>query len=278
MQYTLTIVFVLMALVFPTHAELELGADSPLSTLDSTRNLVALSESQEHDFKQVLSTLPVQLPAEPIIKITRSNLAKNQYMLTIYDTTADHYHPLSAIGLHLLAVVTLDPSKRHMTIDGYLIKPFEGVELLTTELSDEYDSNMFDFNEDDRIIRFDFAQYKITNDLTAFGIRTGHNEGYSGGGSYSEMLHLFTYKDGTISLIASVLDSHSSDLAGEWTDDGFRTRVRNSQNWVVVMSSNMTNGHYDIILREIDTPSNTVLLQWNTETEKYQLSNDRSAL
>jgi hypothetical protein len=174
-------------------------------------------------------------------------------------------------GTLALSVIRFDEGKKQFKLEAALARPFSDASLITTKLSDQYDEAMFELDSTDRIVRYDFAAYRIAENDVAFGIRTGHDEIYSAGGfAYSEMLHLFHMKNDSLNLIASILVYHMSDLAGDWTDEGYRDRHTNEQKWILIMGSESRNGYITIIVREVGNRSNTITLVWNDTLGIYE--------
>ena len=88
--------------------------------------------------------------------------------------------------------------------------------------------------------RFDFANYKISNNAVAFGIRAHWDEGYAGGGGYFESIMLFSQNAGHLVNILSEPIYYQKNLAGDWNFEG--------ENIVSVLP-HATNGFYDLQLK-----------------------------
>lgn len=99
------------------------------------------------------------------------------------------------------------------------------------------------------IYKLDFAKYTLTNDNIAFGIRSGINEGYSGGGANFQVLTLFAVIDGELRAIFSEPMYYFKDIAGNWNKDGTRNHeVYEGENTVSV-SDAKTNGYFRLIVK-----------------------------
>lgn len=204
-----------------------------------------------------------------IIKVTQWGGRKDQFIIHVYNFGDKCYDTLNANNLELLSVIQHDSSSKTFSIIATIINPFEGVNLFTTNLNSDYDESMFEFDICDKIIKFDFAPYKLNGKVTTFGIRTGHHTGYAGGGAYSEMLHLFHIRDSKLLKVASTLIYHESSLAGEWFPDGTRGRDENEQKWVLIIGAESDNGYNDLILKEIGKKKSKLILEWNNKEKKY---------
>lgn len=99
------------------------------------------------------------------------------------------------------------------------------------------------------MISIDFAPYKVTDNQTAFGIRTTHY-GSSGPNPYGdEYISLYIFKDNAFQLILDELQTNLN--VGE-------TNMRciyngTDTNSVLIMQKTKTNGYYDIKVKSVTT-------------------------
>ncbi len=94
--------------------------------------------------------------------------------------------------------------------------------------------------------RFDFANYKISKDKYAFGIRAHWDEGYAGGGGSFEALILFSISAGHVVNIFSEPVYFEQVLAGNWNEDGSRDHFEYEGKNIVTILPHLTNGFYDL--------------------------------
>lgn len=116
--------------------------------------------------------------------------------------------------------------------------------------------------------RFDFAPFKINDTETAFGLRLGWNEGYSGGTGYFEGLALFKIEGTQIINILSEPIYYYQDIAGEWHKDSTRDHEFYEGRNVLSMLSDKTDGYYNIQIKTQDSHWKR-LFKWNSKLVKY---------
>ncbi len=119
-----------------------------------------------------------------------------------------------------------------------------------------------------RYDKLDLAPYKLSNTITAFGLRSSFFESYSGGGAYFEALHLFIIKDGDILNIFSEPVYFFKDIAGNWNDDSTRQHdITEGKNIVLVLNSK-TDGFHDLQIKSLDSNWKKTFI-WSKKDEKY---------
>ncbi len=99
------------------------------------------------------------------------------------------------------------------------------------------------------LYRFDFARYAISNETVAFGIRSGMNESYSGGGASFQVLTLFAVINGELRAIFSEPMYYFKDMAGDWNKDGSRKHEIFEGENIVSISDAKTDGYYKLIVK-----------------------------
>lgn len=211
----------------------------------------------------------VNISDSSIIKVTQWGERKDQFIIHIYNLTQKCHDTLSAYNMEILSVIIYDSISKSFSVKATITKPLSEVNLFTTKLSSDYDESMFEFGKCDKLVKFDFAPYKIDGAVSSFGIRTGHWVGYGGGGAYSEMLHLFHVVNGRLLKVVSTLISHESSLAGDWYPDGTRGRDDNEQKWILIIGTEEHFGYYDLILKEIGKKNSKLILEWNKKEQMY---------
>ncbi len=97
--------------------------------------------------------------------------------------------------------------------------------------------------------RFDFAQFKISKNEIAFGIRAHWNEGYAGGGGDFESIMLFSQNAGHIINVLSEPIYYQKDIAGDWHADETRDHFEYEGANIVSILAHSTNGFYDLQLK-----------------------------
>jgi hypothetical protein len=98
--------------------------------------------------------------------------------------------------------------------------------------------------------RFDFANYKVSDNQVAFGIRVGWRTMYSGGGGYFTALLLFIVQGDKIVNILSEPTDEDGMSAGEWNDDGTRGKNFWETHNVIIMLPHKTSGYYDLRIKQ----------------------------
>lgn len=102
-------------------------------------------------------------------------------------------------------------------------------------------------------VTLDMANYKVTDNLRAFGIRVGFEGSSRVYPSWSSSLSLFTIENNKIRLILDMFPM--DDLQGDWDTycnyDGEKTES------VAIMQSQKTNGYYDIAIKSTKTIEKT---------------------
>ncbi|MBD2176349.1 hypothetical protein H6F42_05375 [Pseudanabaena sp. FACHB-1998] len=122
---------------------------------------------------------------------------------------------------------------------------------------------------------FDFAPFQISNTQTAFGLRVGMFQGYSGGGGYYEVLALFLVDNGQIVNILAEPIYFWEDQAGDWNKDGTRQHYLYEGENILVVLPSQTDGYYDLQLKALDNEWERTFL-WDASLKRY-LPSDRTA-
>ncbi len=118
-------------------------------------------------------------------------------------------------------------------------------------------------------LRFDFAPFKISPTETAFGIRVGWSQSYSGGGADSQALMLFALDGDRLINILSVPIYYSENLAGDWHKDGTRDHSLSEDEGIVTFLAKKTNGHFDLQLKGKREKWKQVFV-WDDQAKRYQ--------
>lgn len=118
------------------------------------------------------------------------------------------------------------------------------------------------------LYKFDLANYAIAEGQVAFGLRSGLNESYSGGGANFQILTLFAMVDGELRVIFSEPMYAFKDVAGEWNKDRTRQHhVYESENTLRVAQT-AHHGYFDLIVQAKKKGSRKVF-QWDPRVRRY---------
>jgi hypothetical protein len=101
--------------------------------------------------------------------------------------------------------------------------------------------------------RFDFANFKVSDNQVAFGIRVGWRTMYSGGGGYFSALMLFIVQGDKIVNILSEPTDEDGMSAGEWNDDGTRGKNFWETHNVIIMLPHKTSGYFDLRIKQTNS-------------------------
>lgn len=101
-------------------------------------------------------------------------------------------------------------------------------------------------------VALDFALYRMTPELTAFGLRWDRNFMYAGGGGTNEYLELFVVKGGEVTPVLSTLMRSSSLTAGKWHRDGSREHLTQGSQAAATISvlKTLSHGHFDLLKKQ----------------------------
>jgi hypothetical protein len=115
---------------------------------------------------------------------------------------------------------------------------------------------------------FDLAPFKVSDTQTAFGLRVGQTDGYSGGNGYFEVLTLFIVdKDRIINILAEPIYFYQN-IAGAWNKNQTRQHyLYEGENVLVVLPTN-TNGYYDLQIKSLDSKWQRIF-SWNNSQKRY---------
>lgn len=115
----------------------------------------------------------------------------------------------------------------------------------------------------------DLAPYRIAPDQRAFGLRGTWSDGYAGGmGSYNA-LYLFAVVDGALKQVLAVPMSSFKSIAGDWHKDGMRDHDTTEGAHVLIVTKQMTAGHFDLLLKNRKGKAQQ-LYQWSATANAYQ--------
>ena len=118
-------------------------------------------------------------------------------------------------------------------------------------------------------LRFDLAPFKISATETAFGIRVGWSQSYSGGGAEYQALMLFAQDGSRLVNILSEPIYYSENIAGDWHKDGTREHSFSEGDGIVTFLSKKTNGHFDLQIRAKREESKQIFV-WDDKSKRYQ--------
>jgi hypothetical protein len=109
----------------------------------------------------------------------------------------------------------------------------------------------------------DLAPYKISPTETAFGVRW-YLAGKSGEQSRNvEYLCLFSIRDHSLDNILKIKTKEDEIIS---RDRGEGTEIKR----IVIMSKQLTNGHYDILVRKVGEKKNESVYKWDLKNHSYE--------
>lgn len=117
--------------------------------------------------------------------------------------------------------------------------------------------------------KLDLAPYQLNADTTAFGVRAGFSEGYSGGGAFFEALQLFIIKDNKIINILSEPMYFYQDIAGDWNKDGTRQHDISEGKNILKVLKTQTDGFNDLQIKSLDSKWQQTF-KWSSKDQRYK--------
>ncbi len=117
--------------------------------------------------------------------------------------------------------------------------------------------------------RFDLAPYRIALGRTAFGLRGGWSDGFSGGMASYDALFLFAVRHGALREVLAVPMSSYQDLAGDWHKDGTRDHEISQGANILLVGTHRTDGHFDLLLKSRDGRHHR-LYRWSAAAGAYR--------
>ena len=121
----------------------------------------------------------------------------------------------------------------------------------------------------DAITGFDLAPYVVAPGERAFGLLGEWNVGYAGGGAQYHALYLFAVEDGVVTQILATPMSFSKMLAGDWHKDGTRDHDLSEGANVLVVTTHMTDGHFDLLQKTRGGGASRVF-RWSAAAKRYE--------
>ncbi|MDR3352062.1 MAG: hypothetical protein LBO00_03445 [Zoogloeaceae bacterium] len=116
--------------------------------------------------------------------------------------------------------------------------------------------------------KFDLANYRLNEKEKAFGVRGGHDIGYSGGGAYCEFLVLFRIVGDQLVRVFGAEMYTFQDIAGDWHKDGTRDHDIYENKSTLRVLKTKTNGFFDWELRTSD--GDNARYRWNRQKGAYE--------
>lgn len=113
------------------------------------------------------------------------------------------------------------------------------------------------------------ARYQIRPDETAFGVRAGWSEGYSGGGADFEALYLFRIEGRALRVVFAQPMAFYKMLAGDWNPDGTREHIESDASNTLSLLPGKTDGYFDIQLRQQKGVWKQTL-KWSAARQRYE--------
>ena len=119
--------------------------------------------------------------------------------------------------------------------------------------------------------RYDFAPYRLSPNVLAFGIEYVVYTTYAGGGAINEAMTLFAIIQGQLRPVFATDTYRLANYAGEWHEDGTRDHDIQENKYIIQILPHSTNGMKDLKWSEHgkgkkDKP---VIYRWNAAKRKY---------
>ncbi len=111
--------------------------------------------------------------------------------------------------------------------------------------------------------------YRITPDTPAFGLRASWSDSYAGGFGWHSALFLYAMVGGMLRPVLSVPVLALTDSAGDWNTDGTRQHDVEEGANVLVVTSHLVDGYFDLLVRNRLTRRKR-LFRWNEATGAYR--------
>ncbi len=119
--------------------------------------------------------------------------------------------------------------------------------------------------------RLDFANYKLNDNDTAFGVRYIARVMYSGGGAFNQAITLFAVIDGKLKPVFKSPTYQFADIAGDWNKDGTRQHDVDSAEYVLSMGKGRHDGFNDIVWRQAKAKRpEQKTYRWDAKSQYYK--------
>ncbi|PIT18514.1 hypothetical protein [Snodgrassella alvi] len=176
----------------------------------------------------------------------------------------DHCHYLEK-GKTIIAVLHFDQIKGF----SLMAKPW-------IESGTDLENSGFLLNNDsgEQVIgnprRYDFAPYRLSSDVLAFGVRHNTSTGYAGGGAFDESVTLFAVINGELLPVFNAPTYHFANYAGDWHEDGTRDHELHENVYIIRILSTSHSGMKDILWPEKGNAKKvSMIYHWNKLEKRY---------
>ncbi len=112
---------------------------------------------------------------------------------------------------------------------------------LLYRFSKKYDGNDYRFE------KFDFAPYRLSKNIRAFGLRFWANGALAGGGYGYQNLVLFAPIDDSLQVVMSTVMEGGAMIAGDWLEDGSRIHYEEEVAAILMIGEADTTGYNCLI-------------------------------
>jgi hypothetical protein len=118
--------------------------------------------------------------------------------------------------------------------------------------------------------RYDFAPYRLSPDVLAFGVRHNTATSYAGGGALDESVTLFAVINGELLPVFNAPTYHFANYAGNWHGDGTRDHEIHENVYVIRILPTSHYGMKDILWSEKGNAKKvSKIYHWNKPEKRY---------
>lgn len=116
----------------------------------------------------------------------------------------------------------------------------------------------------------DFANYALSEDTLAFGLRGGWSEGYAGGGADFSALYLFALRGNALAPVFAAPVSMLKNIAGDWNQDGTRQHDISEAANILIVKPQRHGGYHDLEMRRRGARRGDTY-RWSAQQSRYRV-------